>query len=300
MKKVAYLAPEGFVQELLNEIEYVEAVYDRLVLAQEQDKTPVWAQNIWFDPVFLPATSISVAVQQLKSLQLRWVNYAFQLHRRSELIQQQLPSIKLKPIEFLGELPTKVLGSWCLIDKNQILASAKSASPFANGEIHFHENKQDPPSRAYLKLWELFTVHGFKPNPNEICLDLGSSPGGWTWVLQKLGCQVISVDKAPLVPKVASLPRIRFLERSAFSLTPSEIGPIDWFFSDVVCYPQRLLRLVQTWLDSGLCKNFVCTIKLQGQTDMQIVQQFLQIPDSRLLHLYNNKHELTWICGGRP
>ncbi len=293
---IAYLAPEGFTDKLIAELGTVRAVYGRLVVVeQREDFQPVWAQNTWLNPVFLPASSVSSAVKQLRSLQLRWANYAFHLYRRTELIQAQLPPLKHPVLEFLGPLPAKPVGSWTLVAENSILASTNCTSCFPNGVVHFQENKIDPPSRAYLKLWELFTVYGVRPQPGDVCLDLGSSPGGWTWVLEQMQCAVISVDKAPLDPRLLKSPRVRYLERSAFSIIPDEIGKINWFFSDVICYPARLLRLVKSWLQSGLCDNFVCTLKLQGETDLAVLKAFAEIPGSRILHLYHNKHELTWV-----
>jgi 23S rRNA (cytidine2498-2'-O)-methyltransferase len=63
----------------------------------------------------------------------------------------------------------------------------------------------------------------------------------------------------------------------------------------VICYPRRLLALVERWLDSGLARNFVCTLKFQGATDHATARRFAAIPGSRLLHLHHNKHELTWV-----
>src|SRR6266481_3768281 len=119
------------------------------------------------------------------------------------------------------------------------------------------------------------------------------------WALYAFGlhrrASVISDDKAPLEPSIAALRGIDFRRASAFSLDPAAIGPIDWLFSDVICYPARLLRLVETWLASGLARNFVCTLKFQGATDMETAGRFAAIPGSRLVHLCHNKHELTWI-----
>jgi len=109
-------------------------------------------------------------------------------------------------------------------------------------------NRRGPPSRAYLKLWEALTVFGCRPEPGETCLDLGASPGGWSWALQGMGAHVVSVDKAPLAPEIARLPGIEHRQESAFALDPRVIGPVDWVFSDVVCYPERLLALVERWL----------------------------------------------------
>src|SRR5262249_27234789 len=145
------------------------------------------------------------------------------------------------------------------------------------------------------KLWEALTVLGRHPQPGERCLDLGSSPGGWTWVLQSLGARVVSVDKAPLAPEIAALPRVEFRRASAFAPDAREGGAARWRFSGVVCYPARLLGLVERWLESGLARNLVCTLKFQGATDHATARCFAAIPGARLLHLHHNKHELTWV-----
>jgi 23S rRNA (cytidine2498-2'-O)-methyltransferase len=181
-----------------------------------------------------------------------------------------------------------------LRDAETVLASPRCSSPFPNGEAQFIEDKTAP-SRAYLKLWELFTRIGERPRPDETCLDLGASPGGWTWVLARLGAQVTAVDKAPLAPSVARLPNVTVLQQSAFALEPRAVGPIDWLFSDVVCYPVRLFALVETWLRAGTVRRFVCTVKFQGATDFETARRFAQLPGAQLLHLHHNKHELTWL-----
>src|SRR5262249_10300738 len=124
----------------------------------------------------------------------------------------------------------------------------------------------------------------------------GAASGGWSWALARLGAKVLAVDKAPLAPSVTALPGIEIRRTSAFALLPQDVGPVDWLFSDVVCYPARLLRLVETWLESGLARNLVCTIKFQGSTDMAVARRFAALPGSRLMHLHHNKHELTWMC----
>jgi len=110
-----------------------------------------------------------------------------------------------------------------------------------------------------------------------------------------MGAHVISVDKAALAQEVACLPGIEYRRESAFALDPRTIGPIDWLFCDVVCYPPRLLALVERWLAGGACRNFVCTVKFQGETDHDTSRRFAAVPGSQLRHLFHNKHELTWI-----
>ena len=118
-----------------------------------------------------------------------------------------------------------------------------------------------------------------------------AGPGCWA----QLGAVVLSVDKADIDPNVVRHHNVTYLQESAFGLEPEEYGPIDWFFSDVICYPARLLQMVTRWLESGMCERFVCTIKFQGETDHGVVRGFARIPGSQVVHLTHNKHELTWM-----
>jgi 23S rRNA (cytidine2498-2'-O)-methyltransferase len=293
--RTAYLAPEGFAAELAQEIRPIDFAHDRLLVAAGPPRPAAWAQNIWLDPVEIGIESIGDAASKLRAIQRNWAVYAPQLHRRALLIQAQLPSVSAKPLAFGSPTPSAPLGSWTLLDATTLLVAPDCTSPFPNGEIRFVEDRTGPPSRAYLKLWEALTLIGRHPGPDEVCLDLGSSPGGWSWALAQMGARVISVDKAPLAPEVARLPGIEHRRESAFALDPRAVGPVDWLFSDVVCYPVRLLALVERWLAAGTCRRFVCTLKFQGDTDHATASRFAAIPGSRLHHLFHNKHELTWI-----
>ncbi len=293
-----YLAARGFAADLLDELALqgvpVRRAAERLVITDAPPVEAFWAQNVWRDCFTRPFSSISEAAGALKAVRRKWAKYSICCHRRAELIQQALPRYGRRPLRFLQPLPAGPVGSWTLPDAATLLASADCSNPLPNGEVEFEEDHEAPPSRAYLKLWELFTVHGFRPAPGETCLDLGSAPGGWTWVLQGLGCRVISVDKAPLEPRIARLPGVQWRQQSAFALEPREAGAVDWLFSDVICYPDRLYALVMRWLEAGAAANLVCTIKFQGATDHAAVRRFAAIPGSRIVHLYHNRHELTW------
>jgi 23S rRNA (cytidine2498-2'-O)-methyltransferase len=295
----AYLAPEGYVDPLLEELTLAGIApietYDRLILTEGPALPLAWAQNIWRQVERIPIASIKQGAQALRDRQRNWALWPVAHHRRAQLIQDALPHVGAKPLVFPATAPTAALGSWALIEPDVILASADCSSPFRHGEAHFVEDRTTPPNRAYLKLWEALALGGRLPGPGERCLDLGASPGGWSWVLHETGASVISVDRAPLDPKIAALPRLEQRLASAFALKPEEIGPIDWLTSDVICYPARLLRLVQAWLESGLARNIVCTLKFQGPTDHETARAFAAIPGGRLVHLFHNKHELTWI-----
>ena len=294
----AYLAAEGYTDELTHELGAVDRRHGRLLIAAGPPRQAAWPANVWLDPQEIKIASISDAAAQLRAMQRNWALYAARLHRRAALIQQQLPKVSAKPLVFGMAPPRAPLGSWTLLDAETIFAAPRCTSAFPNGEVGFVEDHSGPPSRAYLKLWEALTIIGRRPGPGERCLDLGSSPGGWSWALQRIGARVVSVDKAPLAPAVARLPGIDHRLDSAFALDPRTVGPVDWLFSDVVCYPARLLALVERWLAAGTCRNFVCTIKFQGETDHAAARRFAAIPGSQLRHLFHNKHVLTWTLMG--
>jgi 23S rRNA (cytidine2498-2'-O)-methyltransferase len=295
LEATAYLAAEGFEDDLRAELGEGGERYDRLFVAPGAARPAAWAQNVWYDPVAIEIASIAEGVRALKAVQRNWALYPFAARGRARLIAEGLPKVSAKPLCFGDPVPTGQLGSWTLLDERTILAAARCASPFAHGEARFVEDKCGPPNRAYLKLWEALALIGKKPGPGETCLDLGGSPGGWAWVLAGLGARVVSVDKAPLAPEVAALPNVEEVVGSAFAIDPAKFAPVDWLFSDVICYPERLHGLISRWLSAGAQTNFVCTIKFQGPTDFAAMEKFRAIPGSRLLHLYHNKHELTWI-----
>lgn len=302
--RTVYIAPEGFEQQLAEEIrrERLPLLWrkGRLFGSQAAAEHLAWARNVWFTPTFLPIASIADAASQLKAMQRNWAACPYDFFRRSSLIQEKLPKIGRKPFVFGSPLPELPMGGWTLWDENTVLASSGTASPFPGGDIQFQENTTDPPSRAYLKLWDVFTRTGRRPVPGELCLDLGSAPGGWTWVLASLGAKVFSLDKAELAPNVARMAGVDHCARSsAFGLEPQRAGKVDWLFCDVACYPARLWSMVERWLEKGACRNFVCTLKFQGETDHETAERFASVPGSRLMHLSHNKHELTWVLFAR-
>lgn len=295
----AYLAPRDYLPELLRELgPDVTDVRDRLVLAKGPARQAAWAQNVWQNPQWIPVESIGDAARKLKAVQRNWALFSVDHHRRAQLIQERLPHVSARPLEFGQPLPSAPLGSWTLWEPGLVLASAACGEPVTHGEYRFDEDRINPPGRAYLKLWEAITRMGVLPKPGELCLDLGASPGGWSWVLAKCGASVFALDKADLDPRVAAMPNVEHCPGSAFGLDPRMTGPVDWLCSDVICYPDRLLQLVQRWLELGQARNFVCTLKFQGETDFDVIDRFRAIHGSRLIHLWANKHELTWVRRG--
>lgn len=298
-----YVVVPEFLPELLAELGFAGAagpehlVFGDMVFTPEE-KPAAWAQNVWRQARLLPAPSIGQAAKALKDVQRNWWPHPVRLARRAALIAEKLPKVSAKPQVFGEAAPTAPLGSFTLWDEVTLIAAAQCSSPYPDGQVRFVEDRESAPSRAYLKLWEALTLVGVWPKPGELCLDLGSCPGGWTWVLASCGARVFSIDKAPIEAKIAAMPQVDFCQGSGFGLDPRTAGGpearVDWLCSDMACYPARLLELVQRWLAADACRNFVCTLKCQGESDRETIRAFAAIPGSRVLHLSHNKHELTW------
>jgi 23S rRNA (cytidine2498-2'-O)-methyltransferase len=294
----AYLAAEGFERDLAEELRRagirVTAWHGRLALSPDPPRPAAWALDVWTQPREIVAPSVKAAADALRAIQRNWAGYTAAHHRRSTLIAERLPPVKARPLVFPAPAPASHLGAWTLLAPERLLASPTKTSPFVNGEVTFVEDREGPPSRAYLKLWEALTRLGRHPMPGETCLDFGASPGGWTWALARLGARVVAVDKAPLEPRVSAMPGVLVRQESAFGLEPRDEPPVDWLFSDVICYPGRLLALVRRWIAAGKARNLVCTLKFQGETDHDVAAEFAAIEGAVLFHGAHNKHELMF------
>ena len=298
---VGYIAAEGFAAELESELARAGAVLrgwhgERLLLADPPALTPAWAEDVWYDARVLPVPSIKQAARALKGIQRNWALLTPPRPRSAREPDRPAAAARLDEAAGLpGPAAGAPLGGWTLLDAERMLAAPTTLSPFPHGRAQFVEDRETPPNRAYLKLWEALSVIEERPGPGDRCLDLGAAPGGWSWVLASLGARVTAVDKADLAPRVATMPGVDVRRESAFALDPAVDGPVDWLCSDVVCYPDRLYRLVRRWLETGAAANFVCTLKFQGETDVAAMDAFAALPGSRLMHLHHNKHELTWV-----
>ena len=309
MKNLAFLAfpeqSELLISELAGRFGITrkpDARYGDLLYFEKLEISglPYWARTVMLEPFILKFDSIGEAAGELKKLQRNWAPYQFTCFRRAQLIQEKLPYINLKDRQFPVKIPSSPMGLWTLIDEHTMIASALTSSSLPAGTLHFVEDHENPPSRAYLKIQESLTMANLLngtelPGAGQRCFEAGACPGGWTWVLVGLGASVYAVDRAPLADSLMNNPLVTFQAHDAFTLKPEELGEVDWVFSDVICYPERLLEWIKKWLSYKPELNMICTIKMQGEINWPLIDEFAAIPGSRIVHLNYNKHELTWI-----
>lgn len=290
-----YLAKSEFLTELHEELPKLVPVAQDLFFSSAP-KEVCFAQDIWFEPHLVTFESISTAAKLLRQAGKFWYLHPIEQVRRSRLIEAQLRKLPPLTRHFPLEAEIPQIGVFSLLDQNTLIYSVKRLKKWPDGICQFIEDKINPPNRAYLKLWEALTFLERHPKPGARVLDLGASPGGWTYVMQALGAHVTSIDKAPLTEHITQLPNIQFIQQSAFSFDPGTLTEsYDWVLSDIACYPERAYELIMKWIASGRAKQMVFTIKLQGKTDFSILKKLQAIPHAQLINLYYNKHETTFF-----
>lgn len=271
-----------------------EQLHDGLFRCLDQDTALVWPVCEWQSLEQLEFASIGEAAKQLRARGPYWDHLAIDHARRSQLIQDKLLKLKQRPFTFPYDKTLKARGAFCLLDKHQLLAASHCTRPFIDGQFPFEQDRENPPARAYLKIWEAFSLLQDHPQPNERVLELGAAPGAWTWCLAGLGAEVYSLDRAALDPRIEALANVHHYQGDAFS---SELHQEtwDWICSDLICYPERLIELIHDCLQKNSKQKMIITIKFQGPTDFNAVDALQQIPNSWLIHLYHNKNEVCFI-----
>ncbi len=101
----AYLAPVGFTEILTKELKDVINVYDRLVLAKGDAQVARFCENIWYNAEIIPIRSIGHCAELLRATQRNWWPYEYKYHGRMRLIQEKLPHVSAKPLNFLAPVP---------------------------------------------------------------------------------------------------------------------------------------------------------------------------------------------------
>lgn len=291
-----YLAKPEYITELRQELGGQTTLRQNLLLSSQRRTDVCFAQDIWLEPVIVPFQSISEAVKLLRQAGKFWYLHPLEHVRRSRLIEAQLRRLPPLAAPFSPDLVLPKTGVFTLLDNNTLLYSVNRQKQWPDGRCLFIEDKINPPNRAYLKLWEALFLLGRYPKPGDKALDLGASPGGWTYVMSSLGAQVTAVDKAALDPAIARRPGVQCLQQSAFALEPAKMmETYDWVLSDIACYPDRACNLIKQWIDSGKARQLIFTIKLQGAIDLNTLRPFQDIAGARVLNLFYNKHEVTFF-----
>lgn len=235
------------------------------------------------------------------------------LHRlRRRTDRRRLPVERLAPEQAAGLTLAQVL----LVGREAALVSVAPVRVVAPGATPEHAFGLDPeprwpcgvpaidddraaPSSAYRKAEEAYLRLGLAPAAGERVVDLGGSPGGWTWTALKRGARVLAVDRAALASPAHGHPLLEERRGDAFKFEPDVAdGPRDWLLCDVIAAPERTLELLDRWLGGRWCRRFVVNVKFKGTERTEALRALRALlarhgARARVKHLVHDKNEVT-------
>lgn len=166
---------------------------------------------------------------------------------------------------------------------------------------------REAPSRSTLKLAEavlemLTEQERAQLRPGRRAVDLGASPGGWTWQLANRGMKVTAVDNGPMDAALMESGLVEHLRADGFTFRPRH--PVDWLVCDMVEKPARVVDLMARWFERGDCRAAIFNLKLPMKRrfeEVQLARETLQARLSRLdgawrvavRQLYHDREEVT-------
>jgi 23S rRNA (cytidine2498-2'-O)-methyltransferase len=164
------------------------------------------------------------------------------------------------------------------------------------------------PSRSTLKLAEALQefVPGRKFEPGTPAVDLGASPGGWTWQLVHRGFMVTAVDNGPMDAALLDSGQVKHRRDDGFHYRPPD--PVQWMVCDVVESPSRVAQLVAKWVAQGWCAECIFNLKLPMKKRWEELERCRGIFDEalggsgyylRFKHLYHDREEVTGYLARR-
>lgn len=174
------------------------------------------------------------------------------------------------------------------------LEARRNVWPFARGELPVAVDKAAP-SRAFAKVIEAEQRLGLRIAKGETCVDLGASPGSWSYVAVHRGAHVTSIDRSPLRDDLMRHPRLTFQQGDAFKFKPT--APVDWLLCDVIAAPERNIGLLLDWLRGGHARRFIVSIKFKGDSEYPLLDPLkAELPalcrEFYLTRLCANKNEV--------
>lgn len=167
----------------------------------------------------------------------------------------------------------------------------------------------DAPSRSTLKLEEAFYVFVPYDEWDERlaagmrAVDLGASPGGWTYQLVKRYMMVSAVDNGPMDVRLMETGQVKHFREDGFKFVPKR-NPIQWLVCDMVEKPNKVTELMGKWLVNGWCREAIFNLKLPMKKRYESVDENLtflkKIFDENGIHaliqakqLYHDREEIT-------
>jgi 23S rRNA (cytidine2498-2'-O)-methyltransferase len=156
-----------------------------------------------------------------------------------------------------------------VLNSNDVQLYRPLLGPFTGGYTTIKDDLKAP-SRAFKKLVEAQKVLGSSIESGDKVLDLGASPGGWSYIALQNSAKVTAVDRSALDEELMQNPDLEFVKGDAFRFESEE--NFDWVISDIISAPERVVELIEKWVIQEATPHFVFTIKFKGDENYQVLK----------------------------
>ncbi|HTH95706.1 MAG TPA: 23S rRNA (cytidine(2498)-2'-O)-methyltransferase RlmM [Rhodocyclaceae bacterium] len=187
------------------------------------------------------------------------------------------------------------------------ITDTDNSSPWAMG-IPRLKSVPGAPSRSAQKLAEALQIfltpeeRAERLHEGITGVDLGASPGGWTWVLVRHGLHVTAIDNGKLAPEIMASGQVEHLHADGLTWRPRR--PVHWLVCDMAEKPARVAALMADWLAEAHCEEIVFNLKLPMKKRYDEVEHCRALIAERLdtahmpytlafRQLYHDREEVT-------
>jgi 23S rRNA (cytidine2498-2'-O)-methyltransferase len=174
--------------------------------------------------------------------------------------------------------------------------------------LKFPENA---PSRSTLKLEEAFLTfmseadRATRLQPGMKAIDLGASPGGWTYQFVKRSIYVYAIDNGAMDKSLLNSGLVEHLQEDGFKFIPKK--PVHWLVCDMVEKPFRIAQLIAERASCKIASEFIFNLKLPMKKKYDEVKKCITYIEENLnsanikfnikcKQLYHDRDEVTvWL-----
>lgn len=166
------------------------------------------------------------------------------------------------------------------------------------------EPPEEMVSRAWLKLAEALEWGRIQIGPEDVCVEIGSAPGGAAQLLLDRGATVIAVDPADLDELIASHPNLRHLKKRGKHVRKTELADARWLLVDVNVAPNYTLDTAEEIVTSAKTniRGLILTMKLTDWSLAEHIEGYRQRVRNwgfkviRTRQLAFNRHEFCLLA----
>jgi 23S rRNA (cytidine2498-2'-O)-methyltransferase len=176
--------------------------------------------------------------------------------------------------------------------------AADTASCWPGG-LFFAPSPPDAVSRAYLKMEESLAWSGLPVQPGDLCVEIGSAPGGSSQALLNRGLHVIGIDPADMDPRVVAHPNFEHWKKRGADVRRREFRKVRWLTADMNVAPSYTLDTVEAIVTHSEVHvdGLLLTLKLMDGTPAMEVPEYLKRVSSwgyaqvEARQLHHNRHD---------